>query len=315
MTQLSIDSVGLTSRQIGAAGGLSPSDRRMWRGRARRARDEVREAHSAGVLPHARWWADGPPTPRELPAGPVQVMGELGAVDAVMMGVEVQTGGAAVEVDRAGATGDEDVRFGPFGPTAQALRQRALGEEAAGEVDAAVVAARQACLDPGADPSAALVAAVAPFAQHGAGGLLLFDGRLTGLATWAARVFSAITTKHTEGSVRTPRGWAPVAAELGDEAALQRLAGPWGPGLSLVLVGPGSSRRVVESVQTVLVGRGAPHLVVRVPARGAAPMLGAAWVLLEAALGVAVATGVSPLRMPVAERYREVLESGGRPAR
>lgn len=325
-----VDTRGARTRAIGPTRGIAPAVERRWRLRAIRAREEVRQAHEAGVLPHGRWWEAGPPDV-SASALPVQVVGEPGAVDAVLMGLPANSGAKArpwmvdpdsamVRVDGAPhlpgeGDADQDLRFGPFGPVACALRAAVLGEDGAGTVHDALQVAAAWCGQAQGDPAADLAAALCPPAFDATPVVVVYDPGLEDLARWWSRSLSAITCKPAaDGPSHVPRGLACSSAPLGDEAQLQRALYADPPPWVVFLSRDDASVDMVDvrtASRNLVLRAGHPALDVRVVDARPETLLPAAWVALEASLAVAVAVGVEPLTLIPGEDLRAQLDSGG----
>jgi hypothetical protein len=329
-----MDARGARTRAIGPTRGIAPAVERRWRLRVVRARDEVRQAHAGGILPHGRWWQDGPVEPHPVTL-PLLVLGEPGATNAATLGIppaaEVDTsswamggrgefGGMTVRVDGpphlpGSADPDEDLRFGAFGPVAAGIRGAVLGDQLAGEVEDVIQIASAWCGEVQDDPAVPLATALCPPAFDASPVLVLSSPELLPFARWWSRMTTAITCKPaTDGPSHVPRGLAVQVAELGDEAALQNAIYADPPPWVLLLTADTCSADVaaVRSAVSELVQRaGYPVLEMRLLDALPTTLLGAAWVCLEAALATAVAIGVEPLTLIPGEDLRSRLDSGG----
>jgi len=325
---LRVELAGASSRRVGPQRGLARRDASSWQRRLRSAADEVREAGAQGMLPHVAWWSESAPKATDLTT-PCTISGEPGAVDAVCLGlpeldharVHRHTGPfdvPVVQVDGApsvGETTQEDLRFGPFSPTAVALRRAVLGREDSDEVDRRLAEARQAvasaATDMGADAALGLVAS----AWKGATPTVLCRPELLDLGTWWGRVLTAVTCKPTgDSGPQVLRGLAPRVALMGDEAALQAavFGQPPSPVVLLVAARPSADQRArTQATSETLARRGCPVVVLTLPGTTAADKVPAAWVLLHAALTLAVVIGAPPLTLAAGEDLRRLLVSTG----
>ena len=323
-----VDLRGVMVRRIGTRQGLSRADERAWTRRLRSAADEVREAADSSVLPHYNWWCGDSP---EVVAQsmPVVVRGESGAVDAVCLGlphggqeaVFRQSGpddASVVVVDSPPNMGDaspEDLRFGPFGPTARALRLALLGSDELTDVASRVADAIEACGKATTDTGAELALGLANAAWNGACPTIICSTDLVDLGRWWARVLTATTCKTTgDSGPQVVRGLAPRVAELGDEAALQ--ATVFGqPASPAVLIASRAAspqtRSQLKATADALARRGCPVVSVSLRSADTAEQVAAAWVLLHSALTLAIAIGAQPLTLEAGEDLRRLLDSTG----
>jgi len=325
VSPLKVDLSGVSARKVGPRLGLGRRDRQVWTRRLRSAADEVREAAADGLLPHHAWWMEGPPA-AEATALPVCVTGEPGAVDAVCLALsdprlhrhecadEVPT----VVVDSApdrGEPSSEDLRFGPFGPSAQSLRCAVLGRDACMRVDDRIRHARELCASASTDDGAELALGLVSAAWQGAVPTVFCTGPLLELGDWWARVLAATTCKPTgDSGPQVLRGLAPRVARLGDEAALQAAVFGQPTSPAVLLVGARQSpvqRARIQATCAALARRGCPVVVIALHTTDTAGQVGAAWVLLHAALTLAIAIGAQPLTLEAGEDLRRLLDSTG----
>ena len=325
---LRVDMRGMRSRSIGPVRGIAPAVERRWRMRGQRARDEVRQAHHDGVLPHGQWWKEGAVDPREVTL-PLMLLGEPGAVRAATLGVRekdlhvsswaVDFEGTTIRVDggpHLPGTGDpnEDLRFGVFGPVAEGIRRAVLGD-AAGAVSDAIQAAAASCAEPVNDPALDLTAALLPAAFEASTVVMFVTPECMAFAQWWAGVLTAVTCKpSTDGPSQVARGLDARVVELGDEAAMQAAIYA-DPTPLVVAVSAGRQEPAVaamrDATRAIVLRAGHPYLDVRLGSDAAEQMLPAAWVALESALAIAVAVGVEPLTLIPGEDLRLQLDSGG----
>ena len=323
-----VDLRGVMVRRIGTRQGLSRKDQRAWTRRLRAAADEVREAADGSVLPHYNWWCGESP---EVAAQslPVVLRGESGAVDAVCLGLPQ---GSRSDVFRQDGPGDapvamvdsppnlggaspEDLRFGPFGPTARSLRLALLSPEDVTVVARRVADAIEACGKATTDTGAELALGLANAAWRGACPTIICDSELIELGRWWARALTATTCKTTgDSGPKVVRGLAPRVAQFGDEAALQ--ATVFGqPASPAVLISSRAAspqmRAQAKATADALARRGCPVVSVSLRSADTAEQVSAAWILLHAALTLAIAIGAQPLTLEAGEDLRRLLDSTG----
>ncbi len=211
-----------------------------------------------------------------------------------------------------GAPGDFDGRFGVFSPLARALFAHGGGELA--PVDEALADLAQACRRPSDDPATGLATwllacALAPSRPE----LAIMGGGRAGriLAAWVAGALSAITLGSPAGALARTVGLSPRAVRPGDECQMGWLTAagtaPW-----LITIEPGVQGALDPLLATHRHQQqlaGGPVLRLRMSNAHAPTLVSACWLVVEAAVTVAVLLGIPPLTMPEADAFH-VLRAG-----
>ncbi len=201
---------------------------------------------------------------------------------------------------------DMDGRFGVFSPLSLALLRRS-GQDLE-PVHALLDELSVACRAPSTDPALGLATWLLACAlEDDAPELAIIGGGVRGraFARWAAGALAAITKGKIEGPLVRSVGLAPRVVRPGDESQLGWLTAP-GRVPWLLTVEPGVDGALdplLASHRALQHEVAGPVIRLRMRNGGPASLAAAAWLVLEAALTVAVQLGLSPLAMDEADRF------------
>lgn len=204
---------------------------------------------------------------------------------------------------------DMDGRFGVFSPLSRALLLRSGLE--LDPVDTMLAELSAACRQPSSDPVAGLAAWLLASALDDNAPELAVMGACSGareLAAWAAGALSAITQGVPEGQLARAVGVRARHVLPGDEGALGWLTAP-GSMPWLLTVEPGvhgAHDPLLATHRAHQHSVGGPVLRLRMRNDRPASLAAAAWMVIEAALTVAVVLGVPPLTMPEADAFHRL---------
>jgi hypothetical protein len=204
---------------------------------------------------------------------------------------------------------DMDGRFGVFSPLSRALLLRSGME--LDPVDTMLAELSAACRQPSSDPVAGLASWLLANALDDNTPELAIMGAGPGareLAAWAAGALSAIALGVPEGQLARSVGVRARHVLPGDESALGWLTAP-GSMPWLLTIEPGvhgAHDPLLATHRAHQHSVGGPVLRLRMRNDRPASLAAAAWMVIEAALTVAVVIGVPPLTMPEADAFHRL---------